>query len=163
MAGRLQCGICQNIPTEKHCLFWLSLATWSRLKPCPAEAFGISPNQKETGVTPKLLGRIYPLFVFHAYLYNVPGVPWRRKRNPYASQRGDWHRKGDCHWKVVEAGWLWLKNRGGNGDRHQYRSVPASSDKGGVTTKGQHFPNSFVLLFLRTAALHPYIPTSPLR
>lgn len=59
MAGRLQCGICQNIPTEEHCLFWLSLATWSCLKPCPAEAFGILPNQKETGVIPKLLGRIY--------------------------------------------------------------------------------------------------------
>lgn len=56
MARKPQCGICQNIPREKHCLFGLLLATC--LKPCTAEEFGILPKQKGAGVLTKVLGRI---------------------------------------------------------------------------------------------------------
>jgi len=51
--------------------------------------------------------------------------------------------------------WLDLAEKTGRKWRQELELSPvsASSDKEGVTTKRQHFPNSFATLFLRAVAL----------
>lgn len=104
VAGRLQIWLWDPIehPYRKVFPFFFFLIAISNLvllETMCSRSIWYFAKPKSNGCYTPTAWKNLPLFVFHAYLYNVPTVPWRRKQNLYASQRADWH------WKVVQS-WL---------------------------------------------------------
>lgn len=139
-------------PYRKALLFWFLLATQCCLKPCTTEAFGILPKQKGTGVLPKLLGRIPLSLCFMHTSTMYPEHHGSKAKSVCESER-----------------WLTPKSDGSRLDLPEKKGwkqglvsspLTSSSDKEGVTTKGQHFLNCFVMLFLRSSALLSLWPHS---